>query len=103
MLVDQRHAGLHRVIVNLRPSVLDAQGLAAAIEWLAAHELGRAGVAVRCELSELQECRADPTIEIAVFRVAQESIANIVRHARATSVLIQGGRCRHDTVDRDRG
>ena len=92
VLVDRMHDGLHRVIVNLRPSVLDDLGLGAAIEWLAAHELRRAGVAVRCELGELQECRADPTIEIAVFRVVQESIANIVRHARATSVLIQGGR-----------
>lgn len=91
MLVDRMHDGLHRVIVNLRPSVLDDLGLAAAIEWLAEHQLRRAGIVARCELGDLQDCRADPSIEIALFRVVQESITNIVRHADAASVLIQGG------------
>jgi signal transduction histidine kinase len=91
VLVDRVHAGLHRIIVNLRPSVLDDLGLAAAIEWLAEHQLRRAGIAARCELEDLQDCRADSAIEIALFRVVQESITNIVRHAAASSVLIQGG------------
>ena len=91
VLVDRMHDGLHRVIVNLRPSILDDLGLAAAIEWLAEHELRHGGINARCELGDLQECRADPAIEIAVFRVVQESITNVVRHANASSVLIQGG------------
>lgn len=90
-LVDRMHDGLHRVIVNLRPSVLDDLGLAAAIEWLAEHQLRRAGIAARCELSDLQDCRVDATIEIALFRVVQEATTNIVRHASASTVLIQGG------------
>jgi signal transduction histidine kinase len=90
-LVDRMHDGLHRVIVNLRPSVLDDLGLAAAIEWLAEHQLRHAGIMARCELSELQECRADTATEIALFRVVQEAVTNIVRHADASSVLIQAG------------
>ena len=90
-LVDRMHDGLHRVIVNLRPSVLDDLGLAAAIEWLAEHQLRRAGLVARCELGDLQDCRADSAVEIAIFRVVQESITNVVRHAEASSVLIQGG------------
>ena len=90
-LVDRMHDSLHRVIVNLRPSVLDDLGLAAAIEWLAEHQLRRGGIAARCELGELQECRADSVVEIALFRVVQESMTNIVRHASASAVLIQGG------------
>jgi signal transduction histidine kinase len=90
-LVERMHDGLHRIIVNLRPSVLDDLGLAAAIEWLAEHQLRRAGIAARCELGELLDCRTDTSTEIALFRVVQESITNIVRHADAASVLIQGG------------
>lgn len=91
MLLDRMHDGLHRVIVNLRPSVLDDLGLAAAIEWLAEHQLRRAGILARCELGDLQDCRVDSAIEIALFRIVQESISNIVRHADASAVLIQGG------------
>lgn len=91
LLVDRMHEGLHRVIVNLRPSVLDDLGLAAAIEWIVGHQLRPAGVEVKCELAEIQGCRLDPSIEIALFRVVQESFTNIVRHAAATSVLVQGG------------
>ena len=90
-LVDRMHDSLHRVIANLRPAVLDDLGLAAAIEWLAEHQLRRAGISARCELSELQDCRADSAVEITLFRVVQESITNIVRHASASAVLIQAG------------
>ena len=91
LLIDRMHDSLHRIIVNLRPSVLDDLGLAAAVDWLAEHQLRRAGIAVRCELSDLQDCRVDSTIEIALFRVVQESMTNILRHASASAVLIQGG------------
>ncbi len=90
-LVDRMHDSLHRIIANLRPAVLDDLGLAAAIEWLAEHQLRRAGISARCELSELQDCRADSAVEITLFRVVQESITNIVRHASASAVLIQAG------------
>ena len=90
-LVDRMHDSLHRIIANLRPSVLDDLGLAAAIEWLAENQLRRAGISVRCELSDLQDCRADSAVEITLFRVVQESITNIVKHASASAVLIQAG------------
>ena len=89
-LVERMHEGLHRLIVNLRPSVLDDLGLAAGIEWLAEHQLARIGVAARCELDEIQDLRLAPELEITIFRIVQEAIANIARHAAAESVLIQG-------------
>jgi signal transduction histidine kinase len=87
-LVDRMHQELHRLIVNLRPSVLDDLGLAAAIRWLAEHHLTHAGITVRCEIAGLDD-RLPPEIETATFRVVQEALVNIARHSQAESVLIQ--------------
>jgi signal transduction histidine kinase len=91
-LVERMHEALHRVIANLRPSVLDDLGLAAAIEWLAEAQLSRQGIAVRCELRDLRDLRLAPDIETAAFRIVQEAITNVSRHAGADTVLIQGSR-----------
>jgi signal transduction histidine kinase len=80
---------VHRLIADLRPSVLDDLGLTSAIAWCADRHLRSNGVAVRCEFSGLDR-RLPPEHETAVFRVVQEAIANVERHARAESVLIQG-------------
>lgn len=88
-LAGRTHDELHRLIVNLRPSVLDDLGLAAAVRWLAEHHLAQAGMSVRCEIDSLDE-RLSPEIETATFRVVQEALVNIARHAHADSVLIQG-------------
>ncbi|HEX6974138.1 MAG TPA: ATP-binding protein [Vicinamibacterales bacterium] len=85
-LVDRMHHELHRMIVNLRPSVLDDLGLAAAIQWFAERQLPK--VAVRCEIEF--DTRLPSELETAIFRAVQESIVNIARHAHAESVLIQG-------------
>jgi signal transduction histidine kinase len=80
---------LHRLIVNLRPSVLDDLGLAAAIKWLADRQLAAQGISVRCEVHDL-DVRMPPEIETALFRSVQEAISNVARHSNAESVLIQG-------------
>jgi signal transduction histidine kinase len=91
-LVKRMHAELHRMIVNLRPSVLDDLGLAAAIGWFAERQVASTGIAVRCELEELDEleARLPAEIETAIFRAVQEALVNITRHAQAETVLIQG-------------
>jgi signal transduction histidine kinase len=88
-LVQGMHQELHRMIVNLRPSMLDDLGLAAAIRWFAERQLARAGIFVRCEIADF-EPRLPPELETAVFRAVQEALVNISRHASADSVLIQG-------------
>lgn len=80
---------VHRLIADLRPSVLDDLGLTSAIAWCADRHLRSHGVAVRCEFSGLDR-RLPPEHETAVFRVLQEAIVNVERHARAETVLIQG-------------
>jgi signal transduction histidine kinase len=81
---------VHRLILDLRPSVLDDLGLFSAIQWYAERTLGAREVAVRCEIHELER-RLPPEFEIALFRVCQEAVNNIARHAHAESVLIQLG------------
>jgi len=81
---------LHRLIYDLRPSVLDDLGLWSAIRWYAERQLQPRGVVVRCEFSEVDR-RLTPLMETALFRAAQEAISNIARHADAEQALIQCG------------
>jgi signal transduction histidine kinase len=79
---------LHRIIYDLRPSILDDLGLLAAIRWMAQRNLGPQGIQVRCEFEDLPQ-HVPPDTEIAVFRAVQEAVSNVVRHAKAEKVLIE--------------
>jgi signal transduction histidine kinase len=88
VLVNQSLTDLHRIIYDLRPSILDDLGLSAAIRWLTEEHLRRTGVVVKVESYGLDE-RLPSDIETAVFRVVQEALSNIERHAGADAVLVQ--------------
>jgi signal transduction histidine kinase len=90
-LADRALSEVHRVIYDLRPSVLDDLGLASAVRWYAERYLSPLGIAFRCEIEGLEE-RLPVEIETAVFRVVQEALTNVVRHAQAETVLIQMAR-----------
>jgi len=79
---------IHRLILDLRPSVLDDLGLYSAVRWYAERNLGPRGIAVRCELGPAP-ARLPPELEIAAFRICQEALSNVLRHSEAESVLIQ--------------
>jgi signal transduction histidine kinase len=81
---------LHRLIYDLRPSILDDLGLLPAIRWFAARHLTPLGITVRTECADLER-RLPPEMAIALFRVVQEAINNIAKHAEAETVLIQCG------------
>jgi len=81
---------LHRLIYDLRPSVLDDLGLWSAIRWYAERQLQKKGVVVRCEFSDVDR-RLPPLVETALFRVVQEAVSNIAKHANAEQALIQCG------------
>ncbi|HEU4382886.1 MAG TPA: ATP-binding protein [Anaeromyxobacteraceae bacterium] len=79
---------VHRLILDLRPSVLDDLGLLSAIRWYGERYLQPRGISVRCEFEKLER-RLPPAFETAVFRVCQEAMTNIARHAEAETVLVQ--------------
>jgi signal transduction histidine kinase len=74
-----------RVVEQLRPTLLDNMGLAAALKWQLQEACGRAGLACREHFTETEPpLRGDASI--AIFRVVQESLTNILKHAHAQSV-----------------
>ena len=80
---------VHRLILDLRPSVLDDLGLLSAIRWYAERHLESRGISVRCEFGEMR--RLPPEMETALFRICQETMSNVARHSQATAVLVQVG------------
>jgi signal transduction histidine kinase len=76
---------LRRIASELRPSVLDDLGLAPAIEWQAQQFQARTGIVCHCELSQ-ENIKLNAEQSTAVFRIFQETLTNVLRHARATRV-----------------
>jgi signal transduction histidine kinase len=93
---------VHRIIFDLRPSVLDDLGLLAAIRWYAGRQLEPRGIAVRFDFPD-GTLPLPPETEAALFRAVQEAIGNIARHSRAESALVEidasAGRLRIDIED----
>jgi signal transduction histidine kinase len=76
---------IHRLIADLRPSLLDDLGLLPAIAWYGEERLKPKGIEFRLE-DRTQGERLSRPIETALFRIVQEGLTNIVRHARASEV-----------------
>lgn len=87
-MLDETVASVRRIAADLRPLMLDDLGLNAAIEWLARDAARRMGIEVAVRL-----CENDPLIggraSIALYRMVQEALTNVARHARATDVRIE--------------
>lgn len=78
-----------RISQNLRPSVLDNLRLDGAIEWLAHEFEQRLGISCRLTLNATRLPRLDDRHNTNVFRIIQETLTNIARHAHATAVEIE--------------
>jgi PAS domain S-box-containing protein len=86
-LLDQAMDMSRRIARRLRPAILD-YGIVAAIEWQARDFSRRLGIP--CELIvETEEPELEPERATAVFRIFQESLTNVARHARATRVRVE--------------
>jgi signal transduction histidine kinase len=87
---DEVIGAVRRISAELRPGILDDLGLRAAIEWQAEEFARRTGVpcAVRAEVGDL---RLDRGLATTVFRIFQEALTNVARHASATRVEVSLG------------
>jgi PAS domain S-box-containing protein len=87
-LVEQTIQSVRKISTELRPGILDALGLVAAVEWAAEEFQNRTGIRCRLDLPkdslEISQERAT-----AIFRIFQETLTNIARHADATQVQIR--------------
>jgi two-component system NarL family sensor kinase len=72
----------------LRPTLLDDLGLDAALNWLVRTLAERTGLSIDLQ-SGLDEERLHPDIETLVFRITQEALTNVIRHASATNVHVK--------------
>jgi PAS domain S-box-containing protein len=87
-MIDYALEQVHDLSLDLRPSLLDDLGLVAALRWYVDRVASRAGL-VRCFNATMLETRLTPQLETACFRIAQEALTNVLRHARASTISVQ--------------
>jgi signal transduction histidine kinase len=87
-IVDRALQQVRDLSLNLRPSLLDDLGLVAALRWYVDHEAQRAGL-IPHFVVDLSETRLPPELETACFRIAQEALTNVMRHAQARRICVE--------------
>jgi signal transduction histidine kinase len=83
--IDETIQTVRRISTELRPGILDDLGLVAALEWQAHEFQHRTGIQCRVT-SGLQEAILDEDLNTAFFRIFQETLTNVIRHANASRV-----------------
>jgi signal transduction histidine kinase len=91
--IDTEITGLRRLITDLRPAALDAFGVQAALEGLAERITATSGLDISLQIDLPFESgrttqRHAPELESAIYRLVQEALTNVVKHAAATSVEV---------------
>ena len=105
-LIDDTIQSVRKIATLLRPEVLDQLGLAAAVGWQAREFQARTGI--RCKVSlPAEPVAAGPELSTAAFRIFQELLTNVARHARATRVevamRVEAGRLVLEVHDNGKG
>jgi signal transduction histidine kinase len=86
--IDATIQTVRRISTELRPGVLDHLGLVAALEWQANEFQNRTGIT--CDVhADLQESLLNPDLSTTFFRIFQETLTNVIRHAGATHVSVR--------------
>ncbi|HEY6476810.1 MAG TPA: sensor histidine kinase [Polyangia bacterium] len=88
-LIDQLIARVRRISVDLRPPLLDEVGLGPALRLYLESQAALSQVPIQLDVEDGERARLAPDLEIACFRVVQESITNALRHAAAGHIRVQ--------------
>jgi signal transduction histidine kinase len=91
-IINETTDQMYDMILDLRPSALDDLGLAVALRVYAERLLSGTGITFELDVESLTE-RLPPTIETALYRIFQETLSNVVRHAGAKHVRIRLAQC----------
>ena len=86
-LVEQIGETIRDVMAELRPPMLDDYGLLSALRWYGAKFSDKTGIGVDVQGQKAAPRLAVP-VELALFRIAQEAMANVAQHARASGILL---------------
>jgi signal transduction histidine kinase len=90
-ILDRLYEQVHQISLDLRPPILDDLGLVPALRWHLDNQAERAGVHATFS-AEIPPDEIPPHLQTACFRIAQEAIANVVRHAGAKNLSVELGR-----------
>ncbi|MGQ0604543.1 MAG: sensor histidine kinase, partial [Anaerolineales bacterium] len=88
-LVDDTIKEVRQISADLRPGALDDLGLEAAIDWQLRDFEQRTGLACRLLTDEAEPLAITPEAATSAYRILQEALTNVVRHARATEVQVR--------------
>jgi len=86
-LVEQTGETIRNVMADLRPPMLDDYGLLSALHWFGLEFSAKTDIGVDVQGQEAVP-RLAPPVELALFRIAQEAMTNVAKHARATRVVL---------------
>lgn len=87
LLTEQTLKQVREMSLNLRPAMLDDLGLVPTLRWYIKQFSQRVGIEAELQVLNLDK-RLQPDVETALFRVAQEALTNVTRHARASAVRL---------------
>jgi two-component system sensor histidine kinase UhpB len=87
-ILDQVLQHIRNLALDLRPSMLDELGLVPALRWYVGKQAERAGWNLQFLADEVMR-RPSPEVEISCFRLTQEALTNVARHAQATAVEVR--------------
>ncbi len=87
-LIDMTMTTVKRIYMDLRPGMLDHLGLAVAIGWQAGEFQKRTGITCRV-IVDPEDLNLDPDLSTTIFRIFQETLTNISRHAEATRASVR--------------
>ena len=84
-LLDGSNKSIRRILSELRPGILDDNGLLEALEWLGIQFTDNTGIPLNFTTSE-KAFKSSPAVVTCIFRVYQEALTNIAKHSHATDV-----------------